>query len=159
MTAELDAGLMVGQEPFIDDAPTGPDSEQSKTAGLFTRVAGATKQLMTTDGTLQGYKEVPYTITDGAAFEIDPANGSMQTITLGASRTPKATNMANGQSVLLGVDDGTAYTLTWTDTTFGASGVKWMDNSAPVLATSGLTWITLWKLGGQVYGMSPGATS
>lgn len=99
-----------------------------------------------------------YTITDGAAFEINPANGSIQSITLGANRTPKATNFQNGQSVTLAVDDGTAYTLTWTDTTFGASGIKWI-GTAPTLATSGLTWITLLKMGGQVYGSSAGASS
>ena len=100
-----------------------------------------------------------YTITDGAAFEIDPANGSIQLITMGASRTPKGTNIANGQSVLMGIDDGTAYALTWTDTTFGASGVKWTGGSAPTLATTGLTWVTLWKVGGQVYGSLAGSTS
>ncbi|MBO9602537.1 MAG: hypothetical protein J7496_08525 [Novosphingobium sp.] len=149
-------------------APSAPTNGDiwTTTAALFARINGTTRQIATLDGaetltnkTFTGYTETPYTITDGAAFEINPANGTIQTITLGASRTPKATYMANGQSVLLGVDDGTAYTLTWTDTTFGASGVKWVDNTAPTLATSGLTWITLWKVGGQVYGMSPGATS
>lgn len=99
-----------------------------------------------------------YPIVDGAAFEIDPANGSIQTITLGASRTPKGTNINNGQAVTLGVDDGTAYTLTWTDTTFGASGVKWCDSSSPSLGTTGYTWISLWKVGGQVYGSWAGNT-
>jgi hypothetical protein len=99
-----------------------------------------------------------YTITDGAAFEIDPGNGSIQLITLGASRTPKATNFANGESVTLMVDDGTAYTLTWTDSTFGGSGVVWKTNAgvAPTLNTSGYTVITLWKVGGQVYGARVG---
>lgn len=99
-----------------------------------------------------------YTITDGAAFEIDPGNGSIQLITLGASRTPKATNFANGESVTLMVDDGTAYTLTWTDATFGGSGVVWKTDSgsAPTLNTSGYTAIVLWKVGGQVYGARVG---
>jgi hypothetical protein len=99
-----------------------------------------------------------YAIADGAAFEIDPGNGSIQTITLGGNRTPKATNMANGESVTLAVDDGTAFTLTWTDATFGGSGVKWLGGLAPTLATTGYTWITLWKVGGQVYGASPGVS-
>ena len=98
-----------------------------------------------------------YTITDGAAFEIDPANGSDQTIVLGANRTPKATNFQNGQAIALSVDDGTAYTITWTDATFGGSGVLWLGSSvgggaAPALASTGKTHITLWKRGGQVYG-------
>ena len=99
-----------------------------------------------------------YTITDGAAFEIDPGNGSIQLITLGASRTPKATNFAAGESVTLLVDDGTAYTLTWTDATFGGSGVVWKTDGgvAPTLNTSGYTVIVLFKVGSQVYGARVG---
>lgn len=99
-----------------------------------------------------------YTISDGAAFEIDPGNGSIQLITLGASRTPKATNFAAGESVTLMVDDGTAYTLTWTDATFGGSGVVWKTNGgvAPTLNTSGYTVIVLWKVSTQVYGARVG---
>lgn len=99
-----------------------------------------------------------YTITDGAAFEIDPGNGSIQLITLGANRTPKATNFTAGESVILMIDDGTAYTLTWTDATFGGSGVVWKTDSgsAPTLNTSGYTVITLWKVSTQVYGARVG---
>lgn len=99
-----------------------------------------------------------YTISDGAAFEIDPGNGSIQLITLGASRTPKATNFAAGESVVLMVDDGTAYTLTWTDATFGGSGVVWKTDSgvAPTLNTSGYTVIVLWKVSTQIYGARVG---
>jgi hypothetical protein len=99
-----------------------------------------------------------YTITDGAAFEIDPGNGSIQLITLGANRTPKATNFAAGESVTLMVDDGSAYTLTWSDSTFGGSGVVWKTGggNAPTLNTTGYTVIVLWKVGTQVYGARVG---
>jgi hypothetical protein len=99
-----------------------------------------------------------FTITDGAAFEIDPGNGSIQLITLGASRTPKATNMAAGEAVTLMVDDGSAYTLTWTDATFGGSGVVWKTDGgvAPTLNTTGYTAIVLWKVSTQVYGARVG---
>ena len=93
-----------------------------------------------------------FTITDGAAFEVDPGNGSIQLITLGASRTPKATNMAAGESVTLMVNDGTAYTLTWTDATWGSGGVKWTGGTAPTLATTGYTVLQFWKVSTQVYG-------
>lgn len=112
-----------------------------------------------TNKTLTGTKETVYTISDGAAFEVDPANGGIQTITLGASRTPKATNFTAGQSVTLMVDDGTAYTLTWSDTTWGASGVTWIGGSAPTLATSGYTVIEFWKVGTKVYGSYVGAVA
>lgn len=99
-----------------------------------------------------------YTIVDGAAFEIDPSNGSIQLITLGASRTPKATNFVAGEAITLMVDDGAAYALTWTDTTFGPSGVEWETNAgtAPPLSTTGYTPIVLWKVASQVYGARVG---
>jgi hypothetical protein len=99
-----------------------------------------------------------FTITDGAEFEVDPGNGSIQLITLGASRTPKATNFAAGEAVTLMVDDGSAYTLTWTDATWGGSGVVWKTNAgvAPTLNTTGYTVITFWKVGTQVYGARVG---
>jgi hypothetical protein len=96
--------------------------------------------------------EEVFTITDEAAFEVDPGNGSVQLVTLGASRTPKATNFAAGEAVTLMVNDGTAYTLTWTDTTWGSGGVVWTGGIAPALAISGYTVIQFWKVGTQVYG-------
>lgn len=115
-------------------------------------------QTLTDPAIIGSVLEDIYTITDGAAFEIDPGNGSIQLITLGASRTPKATNFANGESITLMVDDGSAFTLTWTDATFGGSGVVWKtgSGSAPTLNTTGYTVITLWKVGGQVYGARVG---
>lgn len=114
----------------------------------------ASANSFTATNTFKGLIDTVYTITDGAAFEIDPANGSVQVVTLGASRTPAATNFAAGQSVLLGIDDGSAYSVTWTTvapvwTKVGGTGV------APTLATSGYTWVNLWKVGSTIYG-SPG---
>jgi hypothetical protein len=127
------------------------------TTANFTSGVFATSQL--TDPAIVGtIKEDIYTITDGAAFEIDPGNGSIQLITLGASRTPKATNFAAGETVILMVDDGSAYTITWSDTTFGASGVLWKTNGgvAPTLNTTGYTVIVLWEVGTQIYGARVG---
>jgi hypothetical protein len=93
-----------------------------------------------------------FTISDGAAFEVDPGNGSVQLITLGAARTPKATNFAAGESITLMVDDGSAYALTWTDATWGSGGVIWTGGAAPDLATSGYTVLQFWKVSTQVYG-------
>lgn len=98
--------------------------------------------------------ETVYTIADAAAFEINPANGAIQQITLTASRTPKATLFGSGKVVLLRVDDGSGYTLTFSDATFGGSGVVWKTNggSPPILNTTGWTDILLLKVAGQVYG-------
>lgn len=94
-------------------------------------------------------KETVYTITDAAAFEIDPANGGIQKVTLGASRTPKGTNFASGQSVTLKIADGTAYTITWTDASLNPT---WVDGVAPTLATSGYSIVVLWKDADGMYG-------
>lgn len=122
-------------------------------------IVGTTDTQTLSNKTLTGTQETVYAITDGAAFEINPANGGIQTITLGASRTPKGTNFAAGQSVTLMVNDGTAYTITWTDTTFGTSGVAWAGGTAPTLATTGYTVIELWKVGTQVYGAYVGVVA
>jgi len=107
----------------------------------------------------QTFKETADTvhaITDGVAFEIDPANGNIQTVILGAARTPLATNFAAGQCVLLGIDDGIAYAITWT-----GIGVTWVTPGGtaepPVLAETGYTWIMLWKEGSTIYGTEVGA--
>lgn len=117
-----------------------------------------TNKTLTDPAIIGAILEDIFTITDGAAFEIDPGNGTIQLITLGASRTPKATNFANGESVTLMVDDGSAFTLTWTDATFGGTGVVWKTNggTAPTLNTTGFTVIVLFKVGGQVYGARVG---
>lgn len=104
--------------------------------------------------TITGTKETVYTITDGAGFEIDPANGGIQTVTLGASRTPAATNFTAGQSVTLLIGDGTDYTITWTTV-----NPTWVGGSAPTLATSGYTVIEFWKVGTTIYGAYVGTVA
>jgi hypothetical protein len=118
-------------------------------------VAPGTATTFTAQQTFKEVKDTVFTITDAAAFEIDPANGSIQTVTLGASRTPAATNFEAGQVVLLGINDGTAYTITWT--TVAPTWVKPGGTaSAPTLATTGFTWVMLWKIGSTLYASEVG---
>jgi len=140
------------------DGVTSAIQTQLDTKASITGAETLTNKTLTDPALIGTILEDIYTISDGAAFEIDPGNGSIQLITLGASRTPKATNFAAGESVTLLVDDGTAYTLTWTDATFGGSGVVWKTDggNAPELNTAGYTVIVLFKVSTQVYGARVG---
>jgi predicted aconitase with swiveling domain len=97
------------------------------------------------------YTETVYTITDGAAVNINPANGTVQLWTLGANRSPTATGFASGESITLMVNDGSAYTITW-------PSVEWKTNGgvAPTLNTTGYTVIQLWKVSTTLYGARVG---
>lgn len=95
--------------------------------------------------TVAGTIDDIYSIADGGSVDIDPANGQIQLWTLGDNRTPTAANFEDGQSVILMIDDGTAYAITWTIVD------KWY-GGAPTLSTDEPTSIILWKVGGVVYG-------
>jgi len=100
-----------------------------------------------------GYTEEVFAITDGASVNLDPNNGSIQTWTLGASRTPDQANWAAGQSITLLIDDGTDYAITWS-----TLAVVWKTDGgvAPTLNTTGFTVIVLWKVGTTIYGARVG---
>lgn len=100
-----------------------------------------------------GYTEEVFTVSDGGTVNLDPDNGSIQTWTLGANRTPGQANWDAGQSITLMVDDGSAYTITWT-----TLAVTWLTDggSAPTLNTSGFTTIVLWKVSTTIYGARVG---
>jgi len=143
-------GILIGNGTSAVSAIAAPAGSLVGTTATQTLTA---KTL--TDPVIDGaIVEEVFTITDTAGFEIDPSNGTIQKVTLGANRTPAATNFANGESVLLGVDDGTARTITWITV-----GVVWVGGSAPTLAISGYTWIELWKESNVIRGALVGSTS
>ena len=84
----------------------------------------------------------------GATPDLDPDLGTIQTWELSANSAPVDT-LTTGQSMTLMIDDGSAYTITWPTMT-------WVGGSAPTLATSGYTVITLWKVGTTLRGMLAG---
>jgi hypothetical protein len=124
------------------------------TSGSGTVLALATGATLTNPVITGTILEDVYTITDGAGFAIDPTNGSIQLITLGASRTPTVSNFDAGEAVTLMINDGTAYTITWT-----TIGVVWVGGTAPTLATTGYTVIELWKVGTTYYGALVGSVA
>ena len=116
----------------------------------LTALNPGTSVVWTGPQTFKGYTDTVYDITDGVAFAIDPGNGAVQTVTLGASRTPVLANFASGQTVVLGINDGSSYAITWT--TIAPTWVRpGGSGAAPTLHTTGYTWVLLWKVGSTVY--------
>lgn len=93
--------------------------------------------------TITGYTETVYAL----GTEIDPANGTVQTKTL-QSNTTFTENLANGQSVILGITAG-QYSVTWPTTRWAKVGGN---GTAPLLTAAGTNWIVLWKVDGVLRG-------
>jgi len=88
-----------------------------------------------------------FALTDGSTVDIDPGNGSIQTLTLTSTgRTLTFTNMVNGEAITLMINDGTAGTITTWNATFVNNG-----GVAPTLSTTGYTVVSVWEVGSVVY--------
>lgn len=92
-------------------------------------------------------REEIFTLSGTSGVVLSAANGTIQTHTLTAN-TSYTDSLANGDSILLMIDDGANRTVTW------PAGIVWVNNSgsAPTLATTGYTVISLWHVGGVLYG-------
>ena len=109
------------------------------------RVPGVSFTVNSGQVSANAYTETVYSLTGTA---LDPANGAVQTKTL-AANTTLTESLSAGESMLLMVDDGSAYAVTWPTMT-------WVGGSAPTLATSGYSVIELWKVGTTLYGAHVG---
>ena len=122
---------------------------KTKLDGIAT---GATVGVAATGGTFTGSVTFEDAINENVyectGTALDPDNGTVQYKTLGANTT-LTESLTAGQSMLLMVDDGSSYTVTWPTMT-------WVGGSAPTLATSGYSCIELWKIASTLYGASVG---
>lgn len=80
---------------------------------------------------------------------LDPANGDIQDITLTGNVASLTDSMADGESIVLQINDGTAYTITWPTITWVSGG-----GTAPTLQTTGDTIISIWKNGTTLFGFA-----
>jgi len=157
ITANTTNALTVGTGLSLSSGTTF-DGSAAKTISIDSSVATLTgsqtltnKTLTTpaiTDPVITGtIQEDVYALTDASTVDIDPGNGSIQTLTLtGTGRTLTFTNMLNGEAITLMVNDGTSGTITtWNCTFINNNG------SAPTLSLNGYTVISIWKVAGVVY--------
>lgn len=68
------------------------------------------------------------------------------TWTLSGASTP-TDGLADGDHCTLMIDDGSAYTITWSSVVD-----VWISGAAPTLRATGYTPVVLWKIGTTVYG-------
>lgn len=99
-----------------------------------------------TNPTIQDGLVVDTNTLSGTAPALDPASGLVQEWTLTANSTP-TDSIADGESIVLLIDDGTAYTITWPTITWLSN-----DGAAPTLQTTGKTVIHIFKVGTTLYG-------
>lgn len=93
---------------------------------------------------ITGYTETVFALTGTV---IDPANGTVQTLTL-SGNTTFTESIADGQSVVLMLNPAT-FTVTWPTTSWvRADGT----GAAPTLKASVVNTIVLWQVGGTLYG-------
>lgn len=146
------SGLATGVATFLAT----PSSANLRTA--LTDNTGTGVAVFATAPTLSGpifndgYTEEVFAVT-GTTPALSPTNGSIQTWTLSADSTPSAGTWADGQSLTLMVDDGTARIINWS-----TLAVTWKTNggAAPTLNTTGYTVIQLWEVGSVIYGARVG---
>jgi len=130
---------------------TFPDSSTLSSAPTGT-VVGTTDTQTLTNKTFTGFKETVYAIS-GTTPAIAATNGTVQTWTLSGNSTP-TDSLNAGESVSIMIDDGTAYSITWTSLVD-----EWIGGEAPTLATTGYTVVELWKVSTTVYGAYVGDAS
>lgn len=113
-------------------------------------LVGTTSTQTVSNKTLVNYVESVFAVT-GTTPALSPANGSIQTWALSANSAPTAGTWLSGQSMTLMINSALGSTVNWT-----AVGVVWVGGAAPLIAISGYTVLSLWKVGTTVYGLIVG---
>jgi multidrug efflux pump subunit AcrA (membrane-fusion protein) len=140
---------LIGNKP--NQVPTNGDLGTAAYGDIGVTVQGYDADIMTTDNaqvmtaqlTVDEFKETTYSLT---GTDIDPANGSVQYKTLSANTT-FTESLEDGQSVIVRLEGGATYTVTYPTMTWIGSG----GNVAPTLNGTKDT-IVFWKESTTLYG-------
>jgi hypothetical protein len=124
--------------------PNSPSNGDTVTIGnvtyTYNSTSGAWKTTSTSAATV-------YSLT---GTDIDPANGGIQTKTV-AANTTFTESLTSGESVVLMLDAGASYTITWPTITWVTSS----GNTAPTLTANDT--LVLWKVSTTLYGAYVGS--
>lgn len=91
------------------------------------------------------------TLGTSGTVDIDPANGTIQTIAM-TGDVSLTSSLTTGEFTTLLITSVDANTVTW-------PSMKWMFGNEPNLSTTADNYIQLWNIGGQLYGSYIGFAS
>lgn len=143
----VDSTTAVMAFELSDNVTNGVAVGLSSVLELRTTFAQVSQQLRANAGLrVRGAIEEEVFALSGTNVNLNPINGTIQTHTL-SGNTTYTDLLADGQSILLMIDDGANHTVTW-------PAMTWVNNGGvpPVLETTGYTVISLWHVDGTLYG-------
>lgn len=128
------------------------DTLDSVTGRGATTTNGVTVGSITINGEIVEDVYINSSVT--GSLTLDPANGTIQVLTLTGSVTSVTDSLANGESITVVFSTGgSSYTISGWPTT------KWVGGSAPTIDTTNNSIIVLWKANSVLYGMESGVAS
>ena len=141
----------------------GDQRYNTTTSDMEFRIAGSWTNFVTATGTqtLTSKTLTAPILQDGLTIDtnplswagtedLDPANGLYQEVTLTADVTTLTDSLADGESIIMEVDDGTGpYGITWPTITWVSDA-----GTAPSLQTTAKTLITVWKSDTTLFGFA-----
>lgn len=122
----------------------------SESTGVFTYTPPDLSSYATTSSVSSTYAPLVATVYALTGTDIDPANGGIQTKTV-AANTTFTESLTSGESVVLMLDAGASYTITWPTITWVTSA----GNTAPTLTANDT--LVLWKVSTTLYGAYVGS--
>jgi len=157
----------VDEDNMASDSATLIPTQQSVKAYADTKAGLADLEIIT--NTASGNGSLSYSSSNGSftftpaditapittvysltGTDIDPANGGIQTKTFSADTT-FTESLTSGESVVLMLDAGASYTITWPTITWVTSN----GNAAPTLTANDT--VVLWKVSTTLYGAYVGS--
>lgn len=135
----------------VSNASAGTSSlAYNNSTGAFTYTPPDLSSYATTSSVSSTYMPLAATIYSLTGTDIDPANGGIQTKTFSANTT-FTESLTSGESVVLMLDAGASYTITWPTITWVTSS----GNVAPTLTANDT--LVLWKISTTLYGAYVGS--